>query len=103
MAAYRRVYDSPQLQADCQETGSAPEPYPVVRPRRSTRAMQIIGVWATFLYFFSMQSRVYVTVRCPSVSLSVPSVDSSNGRALSVVRPRRSTRAMQIIGSTKQQ
>jgi len=27
MAAYRRVYDSPQLQADCQEPGSAPEPY----------------------------------------------------------------------------
>jgi len=27
MAAYRRVYDSRQLQADCQEPGSAPEPY----------------------------------------------------------------------------
>ena len=27
MAAYRRVYDSPHLQADCQEPGSAPEPY----------------------------------------------------------------------------
>jgi len=27
MAAYRRVYDSRHLQADCQETGSAPEPY----------------------------------------------------------------------------
>ena len=28
MAAYRRVYDSSHLQADCQEPGSAPEPYP---------------------------------------------------------------------------
>jgi len=28
MAAYRRVYDSRHLQADCQEPGSAPEPYP---------------------------------------------------------------------------
>jgi len=28
MAAYRRVYDSRHLQADCQELGSAPEPYP---------------------------------------------------------------------------
>ena len=27
MAAYRRVYESHHLQADCQEPGSAPEPY----------------------------------------------------------------------------
>jgi len=27
MAAYRRIYDSHHLQADCQEPGSAPEPY----------------------------------------------------------------------------
>ena len=27
MAAYRRVYDSRHLQADCQQPGSAPEPY----------------------------------------------------------------------------
>ena len=27
MAAYRRVYDSHHLQADCQGPGSAPEPY----------------------------------------------------------------------------
>jgi len=27
MAAYRRVYDWRHLQADCQEPGSAPEPY----------------------------------------------------------------------------
>ena len=27
MAAYRRVYDSRYLQADCQEPGPAPEPY----------------------------------------------------------------------------
>jgi len=27
MAAYRRVYDSRHLQADCQEPGPAPEPY----------------------------------------------------------------------------
>ena len=27
MTAYRRVYDSRHLQADCQEPGSAPEPY----------------------------------------------------------------------------
>ena len=27
MAAYRRVYDSHHVQADCKESGSAPEPY----------------------------------------------------------------------------
>ena len=27
MTAYRRVYDSRHLQADCQEPESAPEPY----------------------------------------------------------------------------
>ena len=27
MVAYRRVYDSRHLQADCQVPGSAPEPY----------------------------------------------------------------------------
>jgi len=27
MAAYGQVYDSHYLQADCQEPGSAPEPY----------------------------------------------------------------------------
>jgi len=27
MVAYRRVYDSRHLEADCQEPGSAPEPY----------------------------------------------------------------------------
>ena len=27
MAAYHRVYESRHLQADCQEPGSAPEPY----------------------------------------------------------------------------
>jgi len=27
MAAYRRVYDSRHLQADCQEPGLVPEPY----------------------------------------------------------------------------
>jgi len=40
MAAYRQVYDSRHLQADCQEPGSAPEPYTLGN-----------GVWATFTFF----------------------------------------------------
>jgi len=39
MAAYRRVYDSRHLQADCQEAGSAPEPY------------ALESIWATFLHW----------------------------------------------------
>jgi len=39
MAAYRRVYDSRHLQADCQESGSAPEPYTLGN-----------RVWATFTF-----------------------------------------------------
>ena len=44
MAAYRQVYDSHHLQADCQEPGSAPEPYARYR------------VWATFTFFKSRQN-----------------------------------------------
>ena len=40
MAAYRRVYDSRHLQADCQEPGSAPGPYTLCN-----------RVWATFTFF----------------------------------------------------
>jgi len=42
MAAYRRVYDSRHLQADCQEPGSTPEPY----ARQSS---------AGYLYLFTRQ------------------------------------------------
>ena len=40
MAAYRQVYDSRHLQADYQESGSAPEPY----IRQSSRLL------ATFIF-----------------------------------------------------
>ena len=41
MAAYRRVYDSRRLQADCQEPWSAPEPFARYR------------VWTTFTLFLN--------------------------------------------------
>jgi len=41
MAAYRRVYDSRHLQADCQEPGSAPEPCALGN-----------RVWATFTFLY---------------------------------------------------
>jgi len=49
MAAYRRVYVSRHLQADCQEPGSAPEPY--ARNR----------VWTTFT--FKMQWQLVTATR----------------------------------------
>ena len=45
MSAYRRVYDSRQQQADCQEPGSAPEPYTLGN-----------RVWATFTFLHSVHS-----------------------------------------------
>ena len=63
MAAYRWVYDSRHLRADCQEPRSAPEPY-------------MLGnrVWATFTYSNSFiftvrryESAVYAVALCPSV------------------------------------
>jgi len=42
MSAYRRVYDSHHLQADCQQPGSAPEPTLGNR------------VWATFTFFYML-------------------------------------------------
>jgi len=47
MAAYRRDHDSRHLQADCQEPGSAPEPYVGN------------GIWATF---FASGTAIYVIV-----------------------------------------
>jgi len=49
MAAYRRVYDSRHLQADCQEPESAPEPYARYR------------VWATFLQYKAISQSEHVS------------------------------------------
>ena len=56
MAAYRRVYESHHLQADCQEPGSVPEPYARVR--------------ATFTFFINVRSgKLKAVVWCLSVFL----------------------------------
>ena len=50
MAAYRLVYDSHHLQADCEESGSAPEPY----ARQSSMGYHYIGIFTVAgnrLYF----------------------------------------------------
>ena len=55
MAAYRRVYDSRHLQADCREPGSAPEPY----ARQSS-----VG----YLYLLPFHSRRYFGDLCRTYS-----------------------------------
>jgi len=45
MAAYRRVYDSRHLQANCQDPGSAPEPY----ARQSSIGLPFICIVAELL------------------------------------------------------
>jgi len=54
MAAYRRVYDSHHLQADCQEPESAPEPY-ARRPNR---------VWAIITFYVIVdKSMCFIVIR----------------------------------------
>jgi len=55
MAAYRRVYDSRHLQADCQEPRSAAEPY----ARQSSMGYP-------YLYRIVSYCVVYETVKRPS-------------------------------------
>jgi len=55
MAAYRRVYDSRHVQADCQETGSAPEPYTL-----GSR------VWATFTFFIVYKLIIIIIITVTS-------------------------------------
>ena len=43
MAAYRRVYDSRHLQADCQEPGSAAEPYALGNRVRATISFFVVN------------------------------------------------------------
>ena len=57
MAAYRRVYDSRHLQADCQEPGSAPEPY----ARQSSMGYLYLVVYQVEGY--------YVTMECASCGI----------------------------------
>jgi len=61
MAAYRRVYDSRHLQADCQEPGSAPEPYSTLGNR----------VWATFTFYLMSCMPWMRAIATDSVCLSV--------------------------------
>jgi len=58
MAAYRRVYDSRHLQADCQEPGSAPESYTLGNRVRATFSASglVLGVWVVAAFLSSSRS-----------------------------------------------
>ena len=86
MAAYRRVYDSRHLQADCQEPGSAPEPY----ARQSS-----MGYLSFFTFYpsFCESTPLLLRVRycrvcvCVCVCVAVPEMP----RNVSVVNETRTT------------
>ena len=64
MAAYRRVYDSRHLQADCQGTRSAPEPYTLSNRVRTTFHFFLIAVgsWKKFWRQTLVASRLWMGV-----------------------------------------
>jgi len=68
MAAYRRVYDSRHLQADCQELESAPEPYAGYKSSMgyvNEHGLTIVRVYKLYLltYLLAFAWRVGVRVR----------------------------------------
>ena len=53
MAACRRVYNSRHLQADCQEPGSAPEPYARKSSMGYPQCREIVGLPLLFLEIYN--------------------------------------------------
>ena len=74
MAAYRRVYDSRHLQADCQEPGSAPDPTLGNR------------VWATSLKFTLHHIFLFVSPAAHGLGDSGGTVFSTCPRICACVR-----------------
>ena len=73
MAAYRWVYDSRHPQADCQEPGSAPEPYTrrnpgSLRPGVGTEAVKC----APHPRIFFQRGHVVPKVKCRAVEHVTP-------------------------------
>ena len=90
MAAYRRVYDSRHLQADCQEPGSAPEPY----ARRSSTGYRYLytarGVLGNGHATAMLAEAVTVSavVVCVGVAVSCSGDNDAGNAAGSGARPR---------------
>ena len=68
MAAYRRVYDSCHLQADCQEPGSAPEPY---ARHSSTGHLYLTPAPLSGGGITSVEKPVYMATSNPEILLSI--------------------------------
>jgi len=74
MAAYRRVYDSRHLQADCQKPGSAQN------PRLGSR------VWATFTFTFTSSVNTHRNiVKCKNVRLNTSRMMSQRIRTINKI------------------
>ena len=96
MAAYRRVYDSRHLQADCQESGSAAEPY----ARQSSTVYRYLFYTCSICYapgHPTDKTGCIMFSCCPSVCACVcPSVP---GRRYSPTHCRRLLVFMRVLSS----
>ena len=75
MAAYRRVYDSRHLQADCQEPGSSPEPY-----------ARYSSIWATFTFYIFVGISGFSASLLRYTSLTMHEIGSTHGESLVACR-----------------
>ena len=68
MAAYRRVYDSRHLQVDCQEPGSAPEPY----AQQSNMGCRCFFTMSAGLIMFlkNLAADMYLLISCLNTQLA---------------------------------
>jgi len=68
MAAYRRVYESCHMQADCQEPGSAPEPYAVLPSpltKEGEQKGQLVFPGREDLWSYSHKIESFSRRKCP--------------------------------------
>jgi len=72
-AAYRRVYDSRHLQADCQEPGSAPETY----DRQSSMGCLYVFMICDTRCYFNVRSKADISQ--PNLSGKEKKLRSKNG------------------------
>ena len=92
MAAYRRVYDSRHLQADCTEPGSAPEPY----ARQSSMGYLYFithSQWSSSSVYSTMQSHGSFSDSSWCSYRGVPTLRCSCTTSASIRAPRARSRA----------
>jgi len=91
MSAYRRVYDSRHLLADCQEPGSAPEPY----ARQSSMGyLFLLTYMATVLVRHTYRVPVAVVVSSVMHFEDAPGATAARERQVAVTQRHASSRSV---------